>query len=119
MLPKQVMLTEREMDVFKALLSGKSQKAISLDFGIAQSTVGSYCIRIRRKFGVRSMRELYAISAGGSNPSAELAQLRADAAGFDAWRRTLIKEIALATASRDAALRELEELRAKHSLLDT
>jgi DNA-binding CsgD family transcriptional regulator len=113
-LRNNIHLTERQQTVLNLFLSGKLEKIIALELQIGASSVGTHLWRIRQKFGVHSNRELYSLCAAnhGSNVPAELAQLRAEAVGFEAWRKTLVKEISLATAQRDAALRELEELKA-------
>lgn len=111
MIPPSVKLTEKQMAVFKAFCGGKLQKEIALDLGVKANTIGSHMKQIRKKFGVRTNRQLFAMTTGDLNVSAELSILRADAAGFEAWRKKLVAEISLVTAQRDAALRELKELR--------
>lgn len=104
-------LTERQNEVLRLLLAGKMQKHIGLELRIAASTVGTYLMAIKRKFGVRTVRELFALSAGTLNTSAELARLRAEVASLEKWRQVMNREINLVTAQRDAAMKELEECR--------
>lgn len=106
-------LTDCQQGVFKLLLAGKLQKEIAVDLNIKPSTVGSHMLAIKRKFGVRTVRALFAMSAGTLNTSAELARLRAEIAGLEKWRQVMNREINLVTAQRDEALRALAELREK------
>lgn len=105
-------LTDRQMQIFRLFLAGKMQKQIALEIKVTPSTVASTLIRIRRKFGAKSLRELYALSTGSVSASVEIASLRAHVASLEKWRHVMEKEITVAVAQRDAALRELAELKA-------
>lgn len=107
-----VRLTERQDEIFRLVLAGKQVKQMAAELNISMSTVGSQLMWIRKKFNVKTTRELMLLGKASPNVSAELAMLRADAAGFDAWRKTLIKEISIVTAQRDEYKRQLEELKA-------
>ena len=106
-----VSLSERQKMILDHFLMGKTQKQISLDLGIAASTIGTHLGRIRKRFGVRTNRQLYALSANTLNEPAEMAILKADVASLEAWRTTLLREISFVTTQRDSYLRELQELR--------
>lgn len=107
----QVRLTEKQDQVFRLVLQGKMIKEVAAELNISPSSASGSLEWIRKKFGVKTTRQLIALARPSMNVAAELARLRADVAGFDAWRKTLVREIAMVTAQRDEYRRQLEELR--------
>lgn len=106
-------LSPRESDLWRLLGEGKLQKEIAAEWRVKQSTVGTTAASLRRKVGVRTNRQLAAMCMAPPNVTAELARLRAEVAGLEAWRRTMQVEINRVTAQRDAAMRDADELRKK------
>jgi DNA-binding NarL/FixJ family response regulator len=56
-------LAPRQVDVFKPMLEGASNKAIARELDLAESTVKSHTIAIFRKFGVASRAEAMVMAA--------------------------------------------------------
>lgn len=56
-------LTERERQVFAALVAGRSQKEMAAALGIAESTVRFHAAGSYTKCGVRNQREMLALFA--------------------------------------------------------
>lgn len=63
-------LTERELQVIKALAQGKSNKQIARDLGIAEKTVRNHASNIYKKLHIfdRTQAVLYAVREGLVNP---------------------------------------------------
>lgn len=61
-------LTARERDIFNLLLSGKTTGWIAQTLNISKGTIKNYKLRIYRKAGVTSERELFQSFGGGSKP---------------------------------------------------
>ena len=51
-------LSDRELEVFKMLGSGRETRQIGESLGISMKTVQVYCARIKEKLGVKTMNEL-------------------------------------------------------------
>jgi two-component system, LuxR family, response regulator FixJ len=56
------LLTERELEVFKYVVTGKLNKEIARELNIAEQTVKLHRIRITEKLGVKSVAELVRIA---------------------------------------------------------
>ncbi|WP_256977774.1 LuxR C-terminal-related transcriptional regulator [Bordetella genomosp. 10] len=56
--PRQADLTRRERDILPYLISGKSNKYISIELSISSRTAEAHRANILRKMGVRSTMEL-------------------------------------------------------------
>ena len=59
-------LSQREREIFDAMLSGKALKVIALDLELSASTVHTYARRIRGKLGAETNADVvrYAHAAG-------------------------------------------------------
>lgn len=59
------LLSKREVDVFVLITQGFENKAISRKLGISIKTVESHKEKIKHKFGVPTMKELYNLDSRG------------------------------------------------------
>lgn len=57
-------LSGRERQLFSLVMSGLTTKAAALSMGVSETTALTYRYRVFRRFGVRSLRELMALSIG-------------------------------------------------------
>lgn len=51
-------LSQREHEIFMRIVHGRTQAEIATDLKLSPTTVNTYVVRIRRKFGVRSVNEI-------------------------------------------------------------
>lgn len=109
--PRVKRLTEKQEETLRGLCAGKMQKQIAGEMRVSLSTVGSHINGLRRKFGVRTVRELIALCAQGGAAGPEMARLRADVKSLEAWRAVMSREIEVACAERDRRAKECDELR--------
>lgn len=52
-------LTNRELEIFRQLGEGRNVMDLAISLGLAESTIHTYCGRIREKLGVRDAPSLY------------------------------------------------------------
>ena len=55
---RPVVLSDRELEVFRRIGKGHSTRRIANDLGVSQKTIQTYCSRIKEKFGLTDGSEL-------------------------------------------------------------
>jgi two-component system response regulator FixJ len=63
-------LTPREREVLDAVMEGKANKVIAVDFGVSLKTVEQHRSRMMSKLGVRKVADIFRLLQGADPPDA-------------------------------------------------